>query len=121
MFKPRKQYELVSNVYKYHLERSAGELEMDDRVYLSCMAPHVSGLPENVRHIWGYAFSEMINNVIDHSGSPSVDIIVRQDHLSTFGNMRFPEKKYPCPYGAGSIKERIMKMFTDILPVLATA
>ena len=79
----RDKYELVSNVHKYHLERAAGELEMDDRVYLSCMDPHVSGLPENVRRIWGYAFSEMINNVIDHSGSPSADIIVRQDYLST--------------------------------------
>ena len=79
----RDKYELVSNIYKYHLDRTAGEMEMDDRVYSSCMEKHVKNLPENVRHIWGYAFSEMINNVIDHSESPSVDILVRQDHLST--------------------------------------
>lgn len=79
----RDKYELVSNMYKYHLERSVGEMEMDDRVYLSVMEPHVKSLSENVRHIWGYTFSEMINNVIDHSGSPSVDILVRQDYLST--------------------------------------
>ena len=79
----RDRYELVRDMYSYHLERSDGEMEMDDRVYSSCMEPHVKNLSENVRPIWGYAFSEMINNVIDHSGSPDVDILVRQDYLST--------------------------------------
>lgn len=34
--------------------------------------PHLEDVSENVREIAEYGFTEMLNNVIDHSGSPSV-------------------------------------------------
>jgi anti-sigma regulatory factor (Ser/Thr protein kinase) len=36
-----------------------------------------------VQAIWNYAFSEMINNVMDHSMAESVSIIIEQDYLTT--------------------------------------
>jgi len=38
--------------------------------------PLLLNLPENVRSIFVYAFSEMLNNAIEHSGSPKIDIEV---------------------------------------------
>jgi anti-sigma regulatory factor (Ser/Thr protein kinase)/biotin operon repressor len=36
--------------------------------------PVLRGLPENVQSIFRYAFSEMLNNAIDHSGSSKIDV-----------------------------------------------
>lgn len=36
-------------------------------------------LPENIRSIFTYAFSEMLNNAIEHSESENVEIIVEKD------------------------------------------
>lgn len=36
--------------------------------------PVVESLPENVRDIWHYGMTEMINNAIDHSGADSVHV-----------------------------------------------
>ncbi len=79
----RGQYELVQKEHTYRLKRSEGELEFDDAVYEHCMTPYVSFLPNNVRRIWSYTFSEMINNVIDHSDAEMSNIIVIQDYLKT--------------------------------------
>ena len=43
----------------------------------------VARLPENVRNIWHYASTEMINNAMDHSGAREVQVGVRQNALST--------------------------------------
>ena len=79
----RGAYELNDQEHWYHLERTDGSLVFDDLVYSEYVEKHLSSLPENVKRIWNYAFSEMINNVIDHSESESADILVRQNYLST--------------------------------------
>ena len=33
--------------------------------------------------MWSYAFSEMINNVMDHSQAENVKIIIEQDYINT--------------------------------------
>lgn len=38
-------------------------------IYDETIGPHLADLPENIRDICQYGFSEMINNVIDHSDS----------------------------------------------------
>jgi len=45
-------------------------------VWYRDIAPLLGDLPENVKDIWDYGFTEMFNNVIDHSGSPTVKIFV---------------------------------------------
>lgn len=57
----------------------------EDLVWRSIGAPVVKDLPENVRDIWHYGMTEMINNAIDHSGSPSIHVAIRQTALHTLG------------------------------------
>ncbi|MBU1157191.1 MAG: DUF4325 domain-containing protein [Proteobacteria bacterium] len=55
----------------------------EDRVWLELTAPVVKDLPENVRDIWRYGITEMVNNAIDHSGSPFVFVHITRNALYT--------------------------------------
>lgn len=55
----------------------------EDVVWRELVAPLMAPLPENVRSIWQYAVTEMINNAIDHSGAPEVRVEVRRNELAT--------------------------------------
>ena len=76
-------YELVGKQYSYHLQRSKGEVENETAVYRRYLLPLVEDFTVNVRDIWEYVFSEMFNNVIDHSGAENVDIQIEQNELET--------------------------------------
>lgn len=41
----------------------------EDVVWRQDIAPRLGKLPENVLNIWQYGFTEMFNNVLDHSGA----------------------------------------------------
>ena len=70
----RGQYELVRKQYKFCLERSKGDLDSDLYAYQKYLAPIIQDEPKNVQGIWAYAFTEMINNVMDHSLASEVHI-----------------------------------------------
>ena len=55
----------------------------EDLVWRELIAPVVARLPQNVRDIWHYAATEMINNAIDHSGAAEVQVSVRKNALCT--------------------------------------
>ena len=55
----------------------------EDLVWRELIAPVVARLPENVRDIWHYATTEMINNAIDHSGAPEVQVSATKNALYT--------------------------------------
>lgn len=57
----------------------------EDVVWREVFAPVVAGFPENVRDIWRYGVTEMVNNAIDHSGSAQVHVGVRGNALYTDG------------------------------------
>ncbi len=48
----------------------------EDLVWRELVSPVVARLAQNVRDIWHYAATEMINNAIDHSGSQEVQVRV---------------------------------------------
>lgn len=50
----------------------------EDVVWRNDIAPFLEHMPENVFDIWHYGFTEMFNNVIDHSDGSSVDIVVEK-------------------------------------------
>lgn len=79
----RGEYELVENSYEYNLSRKKGELESESYAYNVYLKQHTKGLPQNVQTIWEYTFSEMMNNVIDHSDAENVGLVIRQNHLAT--------------------------------------
>lgn len=75
--------EVIPNIFKKRyvnksLEEHRVLLEIEDRL------PQLKELPENVRSIFTFAFSEMFNNAIEHSGSKiiSVEVSMRNKFLS---------------------------------------
>lgn len=63
----------------YFLDTSLEE----DIVWDSDIKPLLSDLPDNVKDIWLYGFTEMLNNAIDHSSGAKVFIQVKRTSLST--------------------------------------
>lgn len=60
---------------------SAGLAE--DAVWRNDIVALLGKLPENVLNIWHYGFTEMFNNVIDHSGASVVSIVLKKTAAST--------------------------------------
>ncbi len=80
----RGQYEVVTQQFVYNFKRSQGELESDTHAYDVCVSDKISSFSENVQHIWSYAVSEMVNNVIDHSEAENMQVIVAKNYLRTY-------------------------------------
>lgn len=76
-------YELVGNTFDYHFQRSKGEIESETGIYHESLKEHIKDLPANVQEIWEYAFSEMVNNVIDHSAANDLFVSVTRNYLNT--------------------------------------
>ncbi len=55
----------------------------EDRVWRELCLPVVADLPGNVLDIWNYGVTEMVNNAIDHSGSPVVEVSMNRTALHT--------------------------------------
>jgi len=81
--KKRGQYELTTEQSAYDFRRIDGDLNTDTYAYEVCMEDKIKELPENVQHIWNYAFSEMINNVMDHSEAENMRVVITQNYLRT--------------------------------------
>lgn len=79
----RGHYELVTKEFRYSFKRSRGDLDSDTHAYDVCLSPHINKLAENIQHIWSYVFSEMVNNVMDHSEAEHMDVVIRKNHLET--------------------------------------
>ena len=79
----RGEYKLVTNSFEYRLKRSQGDLDTDTYAFDAFFEQHIKDLPDNVYRIWEYAFSEMINNVVDHSEAENLSILVEQNYLNT--------------------------------------
>lgn len=74
-------YELITNEYsfEYKNDGSLGE----DRIFERDIEPKLSGLPKNVFSAWRYAFTEMMNNAIEHSCATRINVGVLKNILKT--------------------------------------
>lgn len=79
----RGAYELVGKAHHYTLSRAEGHLDNDTYAYDACLKRHIADLPGNVREIWAYTFSEMVNNVMDHSFAEHLRLHIYQNYLDT--------------------------------------
>lgn len=68
---------IATKEYKYFL---AGLRE--DVVWRNDIAPIFSDLSENVRQIWQYGFTEMLNNAIDHSSGSHVFVKINKTAIT---------------------------------------
>lgn len=55
----------------------------EDGVWRSDIGPAFEHLPENIRDIWHYGFTEMFNNVIDHAQASSVTVYFKRTAMAT--------------------------------------
>jgi anti-sigma regulatory factor (Ser/Thr protein kinase) len=55
----------------------------EDQVWREDLAPLLGNVPENVMNIWHYGFTEMFNNVLDHSSGTAVSIELTKTAAST--------------------------------------
>ena len=55
----------------------------EDQVWREDLAPLLGKMPENVMNIWHYGFTEMFNNVLDHSSGTAVSIDLTRTAAST--------------------------------------
>jgi len=77
-----KSYQLHPLVQWARIYPLNGNLE-EDRVWDSDIKPLLLELPDNVRDIWIYGFTEMLNNAIDHSSGEQVTIHVEKTAIDT--------------------------------------
>ena len=67
------------DVRKYKSLFQLGDEFTEDGVWRDHYSFIVEGLPDNIVHICQYGFTEMVNNVIDHSGGQHVSISAIRD------------------------------------------
>lgn len=72
-------YKLVKTVYNWKYENNNLE---EDILWSKDMAPLLKDLKGNVKEICQYGFTEIVNNVIDHSESDTLEIELTVDYLS---------------------------------------
>lgn len=85
---------------QFTLEVSAGLPE--DLIFRFRVLPHMKGLKQNVVDLCQYGFTEMLNNVIDHSASPDADCRYSRTYTSIWMTV--------ADHGVG-IFEKIQKDF----------
>ena len=78
------------NTCKYILQRRLTQFYYspkdgldEDVIFRRDISPLLDGLPKNVLEIWRYAFTEMMNNAIEHSRSETIRCLVSRDYINT--------------------------------------
>jgi DNA-binding transcriptional ArsR family regulator len=69
-----RRYSLVKKSVRFRLVIK--ENKEEDQVWAKCIRKNLPDLPENVMNILYYGFTEMYNNVIDHSGGTTSSVLV---------------------------------------------
>lgn len=76
------KYLLVDKCKEIKYEISNQLLE-EDRIYSAEIQELLADYSDNVRQIWNYAFTEMMNNAIEHSQATKIEILISQNELNT--------------------------------------
>ncbi len=74
-------YRLTTNTYRFSYKIS-DELE-EDTIYERDISPLIIHLNNNIRKIWQYSFTEMMNNAIEHSNADIINVFVNIDAYKT--------------------------------------
>lgn len=75
-------YDLIWKEYEYRYD-ILEVMPREHEIYEEILAPLVSSFTESARIIWPYAFGEMMNNAIEHSGATRVICKIRTSYLYT--------------------------------------
>ena len=85
IYKPSgsKNYKLSDTFFSKKYELNSENTASDDKIYVNDIYPLINDLPENVIRMWDYCFTEMMNNVIDHSAASHVQVTVIKNYINT--------------------------------------
>lgn len=73
-------YKYVNKIFNYVYENIGIS---EDKIFEKDIVKHVNMYEKNVLSIWRYAFTEMMNNAIEHSQSSKIEVDVISDALGT--------------------------------------
>lgn len=110
-----RNFSLVNQEHLYHFHLSEIPKDSEDLVFQKYVDPHLSNLHDNVRNIWYYCFTEMMNNIIDHSQAESVSIFIVQNYMYTSIVLNDDGvgvfNKIQNHYGFPSLEDAIIELF----------
>jgi DNA-binding Lrp family transcriptional regulator len=69
---------ILNKVFKYPVKGL-----QEDVVWRNDIEPLLTDLPENVKMIWHYGVTEMVNNAVDHSEGSQVTVFVNRNYIAT--------------------------------------
>ena len=78
--KQENTYIIRTNTYHY-LFKNDGTLG-EDRIFNQFISPYIQ-FKKNVNSIWNYAFTEMMNNAIEHSEAENISVTIFQNCVDT--------------------------------------
>ena len=73
----------LAPLQQWHKEYIIEPTLAEDVVWTRDVRPVLGQLPDNVLNIWQYAFTEMFNNAIDHSGGTRIGVVIRKTAVKT--------------------------------------
>jgi anti-sigma regulatory factor (Ser/Thr protein kinase) len=76
------QYE-IGGVEQWSETLSISDHTQEDVVWRIIIAPQIGKLPDNALNIWHYGFTEMFNNVVDHSEGNRVTVTIKKTAYTT--------------------------------------
>lgn len=77
-------YKLAETEHVLTLSRENGDFSRsEDRIFESFVMPLLSDVSEEARTIWSYAFSEILNNALDHSEADTLKKVVKCNFFNT--------------------------------------
>lgn len=81
--KTKSGYRLMGIQEIYYIPLNNLTPEEDDVFFTQTILPQIRDLPQNLIHIWYYCFTEMMNNVIDHSQAKEATVVFARDAVNT--------------------------------------
>ena len=115
IYKDQKKYRLVDKFYSFDYSINPNNPVQDDYFYKRDIFPLLLNLPQNVKDMWDYCFTEMMNNVLDHSCATEVSVNVWTNELNTtmllLDNGIGIFRKIKEYYQFDTIDEAIMELF----------
>lgn len=77
------KYSLKTERSFFSVSNSAAKKPTEESVFRNTLMPKITDLPSNVKAIWEYSFTEMVNNAIEHSESDNIWILIEKNALNT--------------------------------------
>lgn len=79
----RNKHYILHPLVKWEHIYTLGSALAEDTVWRTDIAEFINDLPDNVKDIWHYSFTEILNNAIDHSSGTQVHIQVTKTAATT--------------------------------------